>query len=242
MERGGSEAALKSDEARLSCACMDVDLEVSLCFDDLMILGHSQVLGLHSKVLREAVKAGSSTAGSPANTNEGGLSIPMAGTSSTDWLKVVPFIYPGQPYAELTGDNLEALLVVGDKYDMPDLAHRVSTFLAAHLEELNSNPGDPMYVWTWISLLDRVAADIAYTGLLERCIKVVAERFKYTCTEENMQHLSRRALVMLASVLARSSHFVPNGSCPKCRTSSQVRALCSLPDANYYCPRCTYFF
>ena len=53
---------------------MQVDPDVELRFDEKVVPGHSQVLGLSSNVLKEAIKAGS---GEYFNGKQGPLSIPM---------------------------------------------------------------------------------------------------------------------------------------------------------------------
>jgi hypothetical protein len=186
---------------------MEVDPDIELCFDDRVVPGHSQLLSLWSNVLKEAVKTGISSqfqGGSAAKETK--LSIPMKGTSSSDWLKVVPFIYPGNDEVEVTWDNLEALLVLGDKFDMPDLAYRATKFLVAHHANLSSHDKDPKNIWKWILLLDQHAAGLKNKSLvLESCIQRAAVYFKDTCTRQNTNGLSREAVEMLAAALAASS-------------------------------------
>jgi hypothetical protein len=177
---------------------MEVEPDIKLCFDDKVVPGHSQLLSLSSNVLKEAIKAGSNE-GASTTRKKRCMHIPMTGTSSSEWLKVVPFIYPGDE-AEVTWDNVEALLVLGDKYDMPDLACRASKFLNTHLKELNNKAQDCKYIWKWILLLDHAAA--GNKSLCDSCIKRVALCFKSTCTMENMKGLSRDAVERLAAALA----------------------------------------
>jgi hypothetical protein len=112
----------------------------------------------------------------------------MKGSSSSDWLKAVPFIYPGEG-AEVTWENLEELLVLGDKYHMPDLASRASKFLKAHQAELNSDDKDYKYIWKWILLLDHAAGK---KSLCEACIQRVATQFSHTCTREEHEGFIQR--------------------------------------------------
>ena len=191
---------------------MVVDPDVELCFDDGAVPGHSQLLGFCSNDLREAVQAGSGGASNGGEKSQ--LSIPMPGTSSTDWLKLIPFIYPGdQP--EVTWDNVEALLVLGNKYDIPRLASRATQFVSAHQHELDTLPESCSYIWKWIFLLDNAAIP-GREGLFEDCIQIVAtnSQFKRTCKRENMKGLSTKALEMLASALAGMFPF--KGWCPTC--------------------------
>ena len=193
---------------------MEVDPDIELRFDDKIVPGHSQVLSLTSNVLKEAIKTGS---GGAPNTKQGPLSIPMQGTCSTDWLTVVPFIYPGAEQPEVTWANLEPLLVLGDKYDMPSLASRAAKFLEAHQHELNSTEKDSKYIWKWLLLLDNAAA--GKESLMESCIQRVAYFFKATCTRKNMEGLSKEAVGMLASALAGTMTFkkpIERGICPRC--------------------------
>jgi hypothetical protein len=58
----------KVHKMSLPCRYMEVDPDVELCFDDKVVPGHSQLLSLSSKVLKEAIKAGSSQ-GASTSTN-----------------------------------------------------------------------------------------------------------------------------------------------------------------------------
>ena len=215
---------------------MNVCPDIELRFDDQVVPGHSQVLSLSSNVLKEAIEAGR---GGASHTKQDPLSIPMHGTCSVDWLTVVPFIYPGEQ-PQVKWDNLEALLLLGDKYDMPDLASRAAKFLAAHQGELNSTKNDSKYIWKWILLLDKAAAGKDWESLFEKCIQRVANSFKATCTRENMKGLSREAMEMLASALAGTMTFkspeIP-GICPCCKGRTA-----SLNSVQYYCNSCSMGF
>ena len=194
---------------------MEVDPDIELRFDyDKIVPGHSQVLSLSSNVLKEAIKAGS---GGASDTKQCLLSIPMQGTCSTEWLRVVPFFYPGEQ-PEVTWDNVEVLLVLGNKYDMPDLESRAAKFLDAHHQELNSIEQDSKYIWKWILLLDNAAA--GKESLYENCIQRLTVYFRNTCTRENMKGLSKEAVEMLASALAGTMTFKNpidlRGVCPCC--------------------------
>ena len=228
---------------------MVVDPDVVLCFDDHAVLGHSQLLSFWSNVLRGAIQAGSG--GACNGGGKGPLSIPMSGTSSTDWLKLVPFFYPGDQPEQVTWDNVEALLVLGDKYDIPKLASRALQFLKAHLHELNISKGSCRYIWKWVSLLDNAAAADGRGCVFEKCIQTVTTSFRDTCTMENMKGLSTQALAMLASALARTlpskntSKSVSRGWCPTCRIAgtpleTPENSPVSLTRI-YRCSRCSFF-
>jgi hypothetical protein len=220
---------------------MEVDPDVELCFDDKVVPGHSQLLSFSSKVLKEAIKAGSSQGASISVTKETQLmSIPMKGTSSSDWLKVVPFIYLRDDgmVAAVTWDNVEALLVLGDKYDMPGVACRASKFLNKNQKEMNSNEKDPNYIWKWILLLDHMAT-AGNKPVFESCIQKVALRFKETCTMDNMKVLSKEGVEMLAGTLAGT--VLPRG-CPFCGHPSLLVYRTPEPANRFRCESCLSYF
>jgi hypothetical protein len=229
----GSENTV-TDRTALPTRYMEMDPDVELCFDDKIVPGHSQLLGLWSKVLKDAINAGSGQGASTTDKTQ--LRIPMNGTSSSDWLKVMPFIYPGDE-AEVTWDNLEALLVLGDKFDMPDLASRASKFLNAHQAELNSNNQDSKYIWKWILLLDHAAGN---KSLCESCIQRVATQFRSTCNRENIKGLSREVMEMLTVALAENDP--PQKVCPSCRRQGIDMGSARLANHRYYCSACHFYF
>ena len=218
---------------------MEVDPDVDLCFDDKIIPGHSQLLSLWSNVLKEAIKAGS---GSESNGGRSQLlSIPMTGTSSTDWLKIVPFIYPDEQQ-EVTWDNLEALLVLGDKYDISGLATRAANFLDANQNELKGDDKDSKYIWKWILLLDSAAA--GSEAMYEICIQRAALFFKNTCTRANMKELSKEEVEVLASTMAATMPISSSikGICPRCKNRGIDQGSARAASQKYYCSRCSSFF
>ena len=221
---------------------LEVNPDVILQFDDGAVPGHSQLISLWSKVLREAVDTGYYGRAASGLEYDHPFKLPMVGTRSADWLKVVPFIYPGDG-AEVTWDNLEALLVLGDKYDMPHLASRAAKFLNTHVAELNSNEEDDKYIWNWIYLLDRAAG--ANRSLCDSCISRVATYFKVTCTSENMKGLSRGAVERLASALAGTLTHLDSTRrfCPRCgRTdASRMRWRPGL-GREYFCTICNSWY
>ena len=147
---------------------------------------------------------------------------------------MVPFIYPGEQ-PEVTWNNLDSLLVLGDKYDMPDLASRAAKFLEAHQKELNGSGKDPKYIWKWILLLDHAAA--GKESLCESCIQRVTVFFKGTCTRDNMKGLSREALEMMASALAGTMAFKNPivGICPCCKKPGMYYGATRPADQRYQC-------
>jgi hypothetical protein len=79
---------------------------------------HSQMLSISSAVLKDVIE---STDTSSTVAWEGKKVIPLPGTSKQQWMHIAPFLYP--PAADVAEavvdwDNLEAVLVLGHKYDM----------------------------------------------------------------------------------------------------------------------------
>jgi hypothetical protein len=168
--------------------------DITLRFDDKELPGHSQLLVIWSSVLGEAVLAIKGSNDPPM--------IPMDGTVSSDWLKVAAFMYPsGSPRPEVSWDNVEALLVLADKYDMPGIGSMAADFLKSVPEyEFSSSSTAQDGIWKWLLLSDRVAA--GHPQLLEDLIQKVAASFQQTCTEENVGRLSQRSVVLLTCALA----------------------------------------
>ena len=192
---------------------MSMEADITLCFDDQELPGHSQLLILWSNVLRGAVLAARGSVLSHAT-----IRVPMTGTASSDWLKVAAFMYPsGAPRPEVTWDNLEALLVLADKYDIPAIASMASEFLKV-CGGFSSNSKNQHYIWKWLPILDRMAG--SHKELLEDAIQKTAASHKLTCTPENVQSLSQQSIVLLTCALAGTwpevKHFtfgpVPAGS------------------------------
>eukprot|EP00775_Hariotina_reticulata_P011740 gene11740-11885_t len=58
--------------------------------------------------------------------------IPLPGTTKEQWIQIAPFLYPSAAdvaEAAVTWDNLEAVLVLGNKYDIKGLLALGSAFL-----------------------------------------------------------------------------------------------------------------
>lgn len=101
--------------------------------------GHSQLLAAWSGVLALALECESG----PETPTSGGcstprgtrcqrlLTIPLPGTQRADWLAAAAFMYPVLPPAQVDWYNLEALLVLGAKLDMPALLARAGAHAAA---------------------------------------------------------------------------------------------------------------
>jgi hypothetical protein len=150
------------------------------------------------------------------------------------------FIYPGED-SEGTWDNLEALLVLGDKYDMPGLASLAIKFLDVNQRELNGNAQDTKYIWKWIYLLDRKATD-SNKPVREISMQRAALCFKSKCTMEIMKGLSREAMEMLAATLPGTVPFQGDlrGICKSCgyQGYDSGSLLSGLYQKSYFCNFC----
>ena len=171
---------------------MQRDADVVLQFDDAELPSHSQVISLWSEVLRKAARLSHRNSSSPRV-------IPMPGTKSSDWLTVAQFMYPGGQ-AEISWRNLKIVLMVADKYDMPDLINRATSWLDKNIKELNDRDDSRLYIWRWLPLLDATFGPSH--PLCQECISLIAASFRDTLSPDKMRCLSRGAVEMLACALA----------------------------------------
>jgi hypothetical protein len=104
-------------------------------------------------------------------------------------------------------DNLEALLVLSDKYDIPGIASMAADFLKS-VTDFSSSSTAPTYIWKWLLVVDRMAAQ---QPVLEDLIQKVAASFKQTCTQDNVKTLSLPSSVLLTCALAGTWPAPQNG-------------------------------
>lgn len=119
------------------------------CSNPQTIAGHSQVLRLWSKVIREAIDAENNT------SSEGKIRVPMPGTRKQDWLLAMEFLYPVVPAPAISWDNLGTLLAVTDKCCMSALTQQLATFLQQNMGQLVLAPNSKLFIWKWIFMADR---------------------------------------------------------------------------------------
>ena len=168
--------------------------DVILCFDDEEVPSHSQLLRMWSNVLCEVIAA------EYGDRKDGkSLRIPMTGSSSSDWIEVAAFLYPVSEPAQVTWSNLEAVLVVGDKYDMPHIMSRGVKFLDAHMHELNTTEGHEKYIWKWLYLMDKTA-ELPECSVRNCLLRL--KGFNHTCTMARVQQLSRGTVDLLVAAFA----------------------------------------
>jgi len=197
---------------------MQRDADVVLQFDDAELPSHSQVISLWSEVLRKAARLSHRNSSSPRV-------IPMPGTKSSDWLTVAQFMYPGGQ-AELSWKNLKIVLMVADKYDMPDLINRATSWLDRNIKELNDRDDSRLYIWRWLPLLDATFGPSH--PLCQECISLIAASFRDTLSPDKMRCLSRGAVEMLACALATTP-------VPAAPVEGDLKAKITTPRA---CKRC----
>eukprot|EP00775_Hariotina_reticulata_P011742 gene11742-11887_t len=138
---GGAENASASDpeeagQAGDAAAAHISNQEFAYC--------HSPILSISSSVLRHAIES-TDTNSRATGQWEGKMVIPLPSTTKQQWMQIVPFLYPSAadlPEAAVTWDNLEAVLVLGNKYDMKGLMRQGSAFLKANSSQLDINTGD----------------------------------------------------------------------------------------------------
>ena len=130
---------------------LEEDADVQLQLDDAVLPGHWQVLSMWSDVLREAVKLAFL---SPESSSGKGHMILLPGTRSKDWLKVAAFMYPNEPHV-VSWDNLEALLELGDKYEMPQVLGAVSSFICSQAQAEKGPCQDSGRAWKSLQLADQ---------------------------------------------------------------------------------------
>jgi hypothetical protein len=211
-------------------SCLEVEPDVILRFEDGEdVPAHALILRFWSGVLGETLRATKP----PAEGSSGPMVIPMTGTLRSDWLKVAAFMYPSD-IGIVSWDNLKALMVLADKYDMPAIALKAATFLDEHCNELtdiqitdyklqNDIIVSEYYIWKWLPLLEKAVLCCKSKRLLERCLFTAAGPFRETCTAEHLASLSHESLVLFGTAMAGTLEF-----------SAHEKAV----SARLMCPRC----
>lgn len=98
-------------------------------------------------------------------------------------MQITPFLYPAAadaPKARITWDNLEAVLVLGNKYDMKGLVQKGSAFLKARKEKLDKQHDSSKFVWKWLKLTAQLGLD----DLVLCCIGAVKRLYKHMRLQE----------------------------------------------------------
>jgi hypothetical protein len=158
---------------------------------------HSQVLAMCSPVLRVAIQSTDNSSSSTGDW-EGKKVIPLPGTSKQQWMHIAPFLYP--PAADVAEavvdwDNLEAVLVLGHKYDMKGLLRKGSIFLQENSAKLDRQQSSKMYVWKWLNITGRVFGS---SEPVLSCIKSVARLYSGTRVgQKEIEGLTYDALKLL---------------------------------------------
>jgi hypothetical protein len=104
-------AAMSTDEQLQEL--LSIGSDVQLLFGDETVPGHANILSMWSKVLSNALEAGTCSSSSKLQLNNNSkpascpISIHMDGTSKEAWLTALSFFYPVLPQPEVTWDNLE---------------------------------------------------------------------------------------------------------------------------------------
>ena len=119
-----------------------------LRFDDKEVPCQSLVLELWSDLSsRDALKTAKASERSGS-----AVVLPMPGTQSSDWLHVAALMYPSEAeVAAVTWDNLELLLVLSDKYDIPGVAIKAVMFNQAMKRTLPDMARPYIDSWTTIA-------------------------------------------------------------------------------------------
>ena len=223
------------------------DPDLQLTFDDRQLLpGHSQILGQWSNVLRDVVcmspppthtsstadtnmtsrsHSTTTTTNNNSSSSSSMLTIPLPGTKVSDWLKCMAFAYPSVEPATVNWDNLEALLLLGDKYDMPVLREKAGVFLTAHIKDITAAE----QLWKWMKLADKAGLKAA----VEMCVTAISLRHRSSCVKENLQGLSREGVEMLVCALAA---WPSSRSSSMLLSHSQLRTGASPSSVYYYNP------
>jgi hypothetical protein len=150
---------------------------------------HANILSMTSLVFRDVIESTSPVAASlfESSSERGSkMVIPLPGTTKEQWMQIAPFLYPpaAVPFeAKVTWDNLEAVLVLGHKYDMKYLFGEGSKFLIANMNSADGTPCSSQYVWKWL----RVCACFGLDDLLDKCIARM--QFLYNGAAVHEQHL-----------------------------------------------------
>lgn len=59
-------------------------------------------------------------------------------------------VYPVTPQRRLTWENMDAVMLIADKYGMPAIMQRAEYFIMDHLNDLSIDRNNKSFAWTWI--------------------------------------------------------------------------------------------
>ena len=190
-----------SDKRDTLLKCLEADSDVQLQFEDAVLPGHSLILSMWSDVRREAVKLAFL---SPESSSGKRPIIPLPGTRSKDWLKVAAFMYPNEPHV-VTWDNLEALLELGDKHEMPALLKYASGFFDQHAMEVSADRTSPKSCFKWLPLLEKTECK---DEIVVKCMTAVAGPQQQFSSEQLEALLVLGQELCLPQVLGAASSFI----------------------------------
>jgi hypothetical protein len=136
---------------------------------------HANILSMSSSVLRSVIEAAGDVSKS-SHTDCMKVTIALPGTSKQQWMQIAPFLYP--PAADVAEavvdwDNLEAVLVLGHKYDMKGLLRKGSDYLKENVSCMVGDDSSNMFVWKWL----RLTACLGLTEPLDECIQQMASLY-----------------------------------------------------------------
>lgn len=190
---------------------------------DNILLAHSFVLRWSSGVISKALETCKASqhyfsANSPArshSSNDNLLEVPMPGSNKSDFLQLMPFIYPTTPLAVVTWENIEVLLTEAQKWDIPVVTAHVWKFLGDRARELSTKPNSMKYIWKWLHLADAAGEQQACTA----CINQLVKRNSRSCTAELLQGLSATTLqqLVLRLVSPTADDIRYCAKCSKCK-------------------------
>ena len=237
--KASSSMAVKSTPAQVLLLDLLRDgPDLELKFDDGSTLqGHASLLSLASGVLKAAIELGEgSTAAMGASNSKAAsnaclITITLTGTSKEDWLEAMKFVYPVSPTPTVSFDNLELLMVIGSKYDMPSLLSRANTFLIQHTQQLVHAPKDsPLAIWKWLKLTDQACLEEACEACVAKLLELPASGMPV-----GAQELLRLSPITLRLLVAEMSKVVaevgPNKTfCSRCKRFPTIKVqLLLLP-------------
>ena len=213
---------------------LDGEPDVVLRFGTETLCGHATLLRLASGVLRNALEAHKASPAVSASKEPHGsaIEIPMDGTAKQDWLLIMEFIYPVVPTPRVTLENLEVLVQLAHKYEIPVVLHRADHFLKSHIVSLvgNSCSDFATHVWKWLTVADQ-------SGLEDACAACVAKLLTepkaaaQVCSPEALQGISPKTLHRLVgSMSQRLAEQGPGKAyCSTCKGYKGVNIVSSSP-------------
>lgn len=112
-------------------------------------------------------------------------------------------MYPIIPPAQVSWNNLETLLVLGAKLDMPAILAHAASFIQSHMCLLDMAEGGTRFIWKWLPLLDAAGLDEVCALCIERAVQLG----KTSCgVPSRLQGLSSKALQRLVLCLATDGY------------------------------------